>query len=198
MTVRLSPRKLKILLRQPTLEVAQSLLGFHLYSGSGTRVCGGEIVEVEAYRGDVDPASHCYHRRTPRNEIMFQEPGHIYVYMIYGLHYCVNIVTELPDFGAAVLIRAIRPTLGINLMARRRKTKNLKLLCNGPARLCQAMGIDQRLNGTYLHNSDKIWLSPGKLYKPADIATGARIGISKGLDLPWRFYLKDNPWVSRR
>lgn len=154
---------------------------------------GGIIVETEAY-DRTDPASHSYIGPTPRNEIMFGEPAHIYVYRSYGIHWCVNFTCREPGHGAAVLIRALEPTHGIETMRQRRKTDNLRLLCSGPGRLCQALGITRQLNGASL-TAPHLSLLPAQHL--IDVITGPRIGISKAVEVPWRFGLAGSPYLSR-
>jgi DNA-3-methyladenine glycosylase len=158
-------------------------------------------VEVEAYLGELDPASHAWRGRTPRNSAMFLAGGHLYVYFTYGMHYCANVVTEAEGRGRAVLLRALEPAEGVELMRRRRRRGGMGAasedLTNGPARLCGAMGISRRDNGRDLCTSG--------LYIARDIAAGrrepvitaTRIGITRARHHRWRFLLKDNPWVSR-
>ncbi len=154
---------------------------------------GGIIIETEAY-DMADPASHSYAGPTPRNEVMFGEPAHIYVYRSYGIHWCVNFTCRKPGHGAAVLIRALLPTHGIDTMTTRRKTGNVRLLCAGPGRLCQALSITRDLNGTPL-NASRLSLLPAP--HPVEVVTGPRIGISKAVDIPWRFGLANSPYLSR-
>jgi DNA-3-methyladenine glycosylase len=181
---------------RPTEEVARGLLGHILVSdvGGRRRQTAGRIVEVEAYVGPHDPACHAYgHRRTGRTEPLYGAPGTAYVYFTYGMHWCLNAVTEPPGFPAAVLIRALEPIVGVATMrARRRKEP----LCSGPARLCEALGVTGALNGVSLQRG-VLRIVAGKKPKPGDIATGPRIGITQATDWPLRFYLKDSPWVSR-
>lgn len=178
-----------------TLESARALLGSYLVRELDGQLLVGRIVETEAYLSEGDPACHAYKRETPRNRPMFGPPGHAYVYKIYGLHHCVNVVTEPPGRGAAVLIRALEPVQGEGLMRDRRSGS--RDLTNGPGRLCQALGIDVALNGTDL-------TVPGALYllqpptPPTDvIATSPRIGITQGAEFPWRFFYAGNRWVSK-
>lgn len=154
---------------------------------------GGKIVETEAY-DQHDPASHSYTGKTNRNQVMFGDPGHIYVYRSYGIHWCVNFTCRKSGQGAAVLIRAIEPIQGIDIMKGRRKTDNIRLLCSGPGRLCQALNITQELNGHPLQ-SPRISLLPAK--DPVQITAGPRIGISKAIDIPWRFGLAGSAYISR-
>ncbi|MDL2284243.1 DNA-3-methyladenine glycosylase [Oxalobacter sp. OttesenSCG-928-P03] len=154
---------------------------------------GGIIVETEAY-DRTDPASHSYAGPTPRNAVMFDEPACIYVYRSYGIHWCVNFTCREKGHGAAVLIRAIEPTHGIHTMQARRKTENPRLLCAGPGRICQALGITRELNGLPL-DAPHLSLLPAS--HPAKVIAGPRIGISKAVDVPWRFGLAGSPYLSK-
>ena len=182
----------------PTLKLAKRLLGATLTTTIKGKETSGRIVEVEAYHGDTDPACHCFYWRTPRNEVMFWNPGYCYVYFIYGMHYCFNIVSEARDTGAAVLIRAVEPLAGIELMQQRRRSKKEKELTNGPAKLCQALGIDKRFLGEHLLDSKLISITPQKPLATSQIVETTRIGISQGKDLPWRFYDSKSSWISKR
>jgi len=154
---------------------------------------GGIIVESEAY-DQLDPASHSYTGLTARNKAMFGDPAHIYVYRSYGIHWCLNFTCREPGYGSAVLIRAIEPTHGIDIMKKRRKTDNIRLLCAGPGRLCQALGISNKFNGKSLNTS---FFSLSATRNPVEIVKGPRIGISKAVDIPWRFGLAGSPYLSR-
>jgi len=180
---------------RPTAEVARGLLGQILVSdvGGRRRQTAGRIVEVEAYVGPHDPACHAYgHRRTARTEPLYGPPGTAYVYFTYGMHWCLNAVTEPRDYPAAVLIRALEPIAGLETMRRRRGKEPL---CTGPARLCEALGVTGALNGMRLQRG-VLRIVKGTTTKPGDIVTGPRIGITQAADWPLRFYLKDSPWVS--
>lgn len=153
-----------------------------------------KIVETEAY-DQTDAASHSYNGRTPRTDVMFGPAGHLYVYFTYGMHYCCNVVVGEEGYGAAVLIRAVEPLAEYPLLAERRAGKSGVDLTNGPAKLCQALAIDKAMNG---HN---LTVSPLRLIvKPelpdAAVITTQRIGISKAKDVPWRFCIADNPYIS--
>ena len=153
---------------------------------------GGTIVETESYSAD-DPASHSFGmRRSERNRTMFGLPGHAYVYRIYGAHWCVNFVCRV---ASAVLIRALAPTQGIDEMARRRATDRLTLLCSGPGRLCEALGITKGFDGAPLTHAPVSLLAREK--RPS-IVRGLRIGITRGLEAERRFGLKDSPFLSRK
>ena len=169
--------------------VARQLIGATLLIDG----VGGVIVEVEAYDG-LDPASHSFSGTTARNAVMFGPPGRAYVYLSYGIHWCLNFVCREPGHGAGVLIRALEPTHGIEVMTRRRAQTDPRLLCSGPGRLGQALGVTRELNG---HRLDR---APFKL-APATVETrvicGPRIGISKAIDHPWRFGMAGSPYLSR-
>lgn len=169
------------------VELAPKLLGKIIKKGS----CEGIIVETEAYT--TDPASHA-HKPTPRSAPMRETYGHWYVYFTYGMHYCANTTTNKGSTGG-VLIRAVEPIAGIPLMKRRRKTDVLKNLCSGPAKFCQAFGIGARQNRALVAGDFAIYDAPE--LPPEAIGISGRIGITNGTDLPWRFYIKDNPFVSR-
>jgi len=161
-------------------EVAPLLLNKLLVRGP----CVGRIVEVEAYRED-DPASHSYRGRTPRTAVMFGPPGHLYVYFTYGMHYCANVVTGRDGDGAAVLLRGLVPVAGVELMSERRNGR--RDLTDGPAKLCQALAIGPAQNGADLCTAADIGLYDDGTPPPADPRVGPRIGITKAVDLPWRW-----------
>ncbi len=176
---------------RPALEAAPLILGTKLVYDSPKGRVSGLIVEVEAYRAD-DPASHSFRPATARTKALFGPPGTIYIYFIYGVHYCINIVL---GNGQALLIRAVEPQEGIGLMRRHRGLDNIKKLCNGPAKLVQAFGIPKELNGSsFLHGP--LHLEAGKRLPIERIATIPRVGISKATDKLWRFYSTDNSFVS--
>lgn len=184
----------------PTLDglaeaVAPRLLGCWLVRTVGDQQLVGRIVETEAYDQN-DAASHSYRGRTPRTDVMFGPSGRAYVYFTYGMHYCVNVVCGPSGYGSAVLIRAIEPLVGEAAMRRNRGGKTGIELTNGPAKLCQALAIDKTCNGYDLRQP------PLELvFKPplpqAAITQTTRIGISHATDVLWRFYIRDNPYVSR-
>ncbi len=190
-----------------TLEVARQLLGREIVHETASGMMRGRIVEAEAYIGAIDKAAHCYqNKRTPRTEVMFGPPGHAYVYLIYGMYHCFNIVTQAEGEAAAVLIRAVEPIEGMTLMANNRYGKSIgdltkaqvKNLTNGPGKLCAAMGIDKGLNGADLC-SGSFYLTEGN-DEPFEMIISKRINIDyaeEAIDFPWRFYIKDNPHVSR-
>lgn len=166
--------------------VARDLLGTTLLVNGA----GGIVVETEAYDRD-DPAAHSFAGRTVRNAVMFGPPGYAYVYRSYGLHCCLNVVCEP---GAAVLIRALEPVAGIELMRARRRTENARLLCAGPGRVCEALGIDGTFNGFAI--DEEPFLMIGRDKDPAIVAC-ARIGISKAVEVPWRFCIQPSSFLSR-
>ena len=175
-------------------KVAKELLGKMLIHQTPEGITKGIIVETEAYYGDKDPASHAYGgKRTPRNEVMWGPPGYAYVYFTYGMHYMLNVVTGKKNSARAVLIRAVKPIEGIELMKKRRR--DLKNLTNGPARLTQAFGITRKENGADLVNSD-LRIGEGMKAK-FDIVSTTRIGIKEGKSKKLRFYIKDNRFVSK-
>lgn len=186
------------------LTVAKELLGKRFAKVSNNNLMlSGKIVEVEAYDGSVDQAAHTYKGKTPRNEVMFRQGGYLYVYFTYGMYYCCNIVTGNENEGKAVLIRAIEPLEGIVQMAVNRfqkdfiNDKELRNLANGPGKLCMAFGITKEYNGTDL-SGERIFLLDQKKVPEENIISTTRIGISKSVELPWRFYIKNNPYVSHR
>jgi DNA-3-methyladenine glycosylase len=174
----------------PSHLVAQQLIGVTVLVDG----VGGRIVETEAYDRD-DPASHSHTGPTERNAAMFGLPAHAYVYRSYGIHWCLNFVCREAGHGAGVLIRALEPVAGLEVMRERRHTGNDMLLCSGPGKLCQALGVTRALNGAALA------LPPFELAAaPAgiEVVAGPRIGISKAIDVPWRFGLAGSRYVSRR
>jgi DNA-3-methyladenine glycosylase len=179
------------------VSVARRLLGQVVVSELGGRRTAGRIVEVEAYVGPDDPASHAFGaRRTPRCEVMYGPPGRAYVYFTYGMHWCLNAVTEGEGFPAAVPIRALEPLEGLDLMRRRRGDVADAVLCAGPARLCQALGITGKENGAPLQTGRlRILGSPGRSRER--VLVTSRIGVSAGADLPLRFVVAGSPWASR-
>ena len=186
---------------RPTLRVARELLGKYLVRQNGDQRLVGRIVETEAYRGEKDPASHAYRGMTKRNEVMFRKGGHLYVYFTYGMHFCANVVTGRVGKGRAVLLRAIEPVAGIEAM-RKRRTRSLAgrsdvNLTNGPAKLCEALGIARRQNGVDLLGSE-IWIAENRTVVPR-IRRGvsSRIGVTEGRKHKWRFYVMGNPFVSK-
>jgi DNA-3-methyladenine glycosylase len=183
-------------LRKGSIIGAQALLGWELVRETEEGHVSGYIVETEAYHQD-DPASHTYKGKTIRNSAMFGPAGTIYVYFTYGMHHCVNIVSGKEGVGEGILVRALQPKDGIELMKQRRNTEQIGQLTNGPAKLVQALGITPLHNATIIGKGD-LHLKPGLVVQPKDIAVGTRIGISKAADELRRFYLKDNQFVSQK
>ena len=175
----------------PSVEVARALIGASVFVAG----VGGRIVETEAY-DESEPASHTFAGRTPRNAAMFGSPGRAYVYRSYGLHWCLNFVCMPTGHGAGVLIRALEPTHGIDVMRERRGLQDQRLLCSGPGRLCQALGVTHALNGLRL-DRQPFRLAPRSDAAAPVVASGARIGISKSRELAWRFGLAGSPFLSR-
>jgi DNA-3-methyladenine glycosylase len=183
--------------RRPAPEVAPELLGRQVVRRleDGVRLAG-RIVEVEAYEPD-DPACHAYRGPTPRNAVMFGPPGHLYVYFTYGNHWMANIVTRGKGEGSAVLLRGLEPLHGLERMRRARGREHPTDLCSGPGKLCQAMAIDRALNGADLVRGDEVWLERGSPVEPDQITSGRRVGITVGLDRPWRSFVTGDRFVSR-
>ena len=170
-------------------EVAPDLIGVTLLVGG----IGGRIVEVEAYH-HTEPAAHSYRGETERNAVMFGPPGYVYVYRSYGLHWCVNFVCEPVGSASAVLIRAIEPTTGLATMRRRRGFSDERLLCSGPGRVCEALGITHKANGLALD------APPFELFartETVEVISGPRIGLTKAVELPWRYGLKGSRFLSK-
>jgi DNA-3-methyladenine glycosylase len=167
-------------------------------------VCGdrmGRIVEVEAYRGRGDPGSHAYRGLTPRNRTMFGPPGHLYVYFTYGMHWCANAVCGDEGIGTAVLLRAVSPLAGLERMrtARGPAARRDRDLCSGPAKLCQAFGIDGAFDGADVVTGDRgVLIGDDGVPPPRRPANSTRIGLTAGAEHPWRWYLGGDPNVSRR
>jgi len=182
---------------RPSPEVGPDLLGRTLVRrvDDGTLLTA-RIVEAEAYQED-DPASHSYRGRTNRTEVMFGPAGHVYVYFTYGMHHCMNVVTGSTGEGSAVLLRAAEPLEGLEEMARRRGTNDPRMLCSGPGRLCQALGIDRAENGLDLVRGRQLWLLEGTPVPPSMISVGSRVGITSGTERPWRFSVREDRFVSR-
>lgn len=181
------------ILRQGALQAAPLLLGWKLVSVSPEGRTAGYIVETEAYTME-DPASHAHGGRRQRNAALFEAAGTMYVYFTYGMHYCFNLVTGPKNHGQGVLVRALEPVEGLEIMKRRRGIDNLRLLTNGPAKITQAMGLGKDLAGKRLFVSS-VSLEYG--FTPQKIIQTTRVGISKAVDQPWRFYCAGNPFVSK-
>ena len=171
-------------------EVARDLLGCVVHHGD----TAGRIVEVESYHQE-EPACHAYGGLTPRTEVLFGPPGNAYVYRSYGIHALLNAVSEEEGVGAAVLIRALEPVEGVDLMRERRGLEPLAVLCSGPGKLTQALGIGLELNGTPLTGAGPIDIEPRT--REPDVVRGVRIGITKAANLPWRFVDANSRHVSR-
>lgn len=175
--------------------MAPELLNMVLVRQTPEGAVRGRIVEVEAYTGESDPGSHAFRGPTPRNAVMFGPPGHVYVYISYGTHFCMNVVTDPTGVAGAVLLRALEPLSGIEIMEVNRGGRPLVELCNGPGKLCQAFGITLAENGADLEGSG-MWIEDDRAGS-FGVGTSARVGLSRGRDLPLRFYLPGNPYVSR-
>jgi DNA-3-methyladenine glycosylase len=169
--------------------VAPDLIGATLLVANS----GGIIVEVEAYH-HTEPAAHSFRGRTERNAVMFGPPGFVYVYRSYGIHWCLNFVCEPEGSASAVLIRALEPSHGLATMRRRRGLADVRLLCSGPGRLCEALGITNAHNGLALDQPPFRLLARGK---EVEIVNGPRIGLTKAIELPWRYGLKGSRFLSR-
>jgi DNA-3-methyladenine glycosylase len=189
----------------PTLTVAKLLIGAKIIRYIGENIITGYIVETEAYLQN-DPACHAvrvlpdgttYHKKTMRNEKMFGTPGTAYVYFTYGNHYMLNVVTQPEGIPEAVLIRAIEPISGFEIMKKERNTQNVVNLCNGPGKLTQAFLIDKSLNGHSCFENPLI-ICKGLDIKENEIHETQRIGITNAIDKKWRFYLKDSKFISRK
>ena len=173
-------------------EVARDLIGCRLAIGP----TAGIIVETEAYEAS-DPACHAYVGRTARNEVLFGPPGHAYVYLSYGIHSLLNFVTEPEGTASAVLIRALEPTEGIDLMRERRGQERIETLCSGPGKLAEALGIDLSVNGADLFKPPFELSEPAGEWATVDVVRGPRIGITKAAELPWRYSVSGSRYVSR-
>jgi DNA-3-methyladenine glycosylase len=182
--------------------VAPRLLGHWLIRNSPAGPCGGPIVEVEAYHED-DPASHAFGGETPRNRAMYGPPGRAYVYLIYGFHFCVNVVCRPPGRAEAVLIRAIEAEVGVDVLRQNREAATTLALTNGPGKLCAALAIDRRLDGVDLcDNSAPLFIAKNPHLAQfrrhsGPLAVSARIGLTKAASYPLRFYLGGSPFISR-
>ena len=170
-------------------KVAPDLIGATLLVNG----VGGIIVEVEAYH-HTDPAAHSFNGPTPRNLVMFGPPGFLYVYRSYGIHWCMNFVCEKESSASAVMVRAIEPTFGVAAMRRRRGVHDERNLCSGSGKVCEALGVSDKLNGKALDQSPiEIFARTSK----PEIVTGIRIGITKAVELPWRYGLKGSKFMSK-
>jgi DNA-3-methyladenine glycosylase len=194
--VKLGRRLPRSFFGRPSTEVAPDLLGRVLVRilPDGVRL-SATIVETEAY-GEGDPASHAFRGRTPRNAVMFGPPGHLYVYFTYGMHFCMNVVTESEGRGSAVLLRAAEPLQGHQTMAERRGTSEVRRLCAGPARWTQAFGIAREQNGADLVRGREVYLLEGEPVPRSEIRITTRVGVNVGVERPWRFLVAESPFVS--
>jgi DNA-3-methyladenine glycosylase len=188
--------------RQDTVAVARALLGCVLWRRIGRTLLAARLVETEAYLGANDMASHARRGlRSARNESMYLEGGHAYVYFTYGMHWCMNVVTGEADIAEAVLLRAAEPLRGIEAMRKRRpKAKRDRDLTNGPGKLCAAMSVDENLDGAPL-DSHLLWLEQGERVPEEQIAISPRVGVDYAGDAAWwplRFYVQGSEYVSRR
>jgi DNA-3-methyladenine glycosylase len=189
-------------LEEDVNQLATALLGKQLFTMIDGELTGGTIVETEAYKGVNDKASHAYGGRfTNRTKTMYEAGGVAYVYLCYGIHSLFNVVTAAADTPHAVLIRGLEPTVGLEIMLRRRNMSALKPnLTSGPGALAKALGIDRTLNGKDLAG-EEIWLEDNQIYyKPEEIVAAPRVGVAYAADhalLPWRYYLKGNKFVSK-
>lgn len=185
------------------LLVAEDLLGKILVKKDKDIVLSGIIVEVEAYDGEIDEAAHTFIGKTRRNEIMFGEGGFFYVYFTYGAHFCCNVVTGMEGKGTAVLIRAVEPLEGIEIMIKNRYGREIKSekekfnLTSGPGKVCQAFSITKEHYGIDL-TGDEIFILNNKKVQADEIGVSQRIGIKKSVRLPWRFFIKNNSYISRK
>lgn len=180
---------------RPVLDVARDLLGRDLCVESPQGTVVVRLSEVEAYRGADDMGSHAYRGRTNRNDVMFGDAGFVYVYFTYGLHFCMNLVCQAPGEAAAVLLRAGRVIGGAEIAASRRPGSSVRDLARGPARLTKALGIDGSLNGADLVRGP-IRVLPGEPVDDDRVRTGPRVGVARGGDLPWRYWIEGDPSVS--
>jgi DNA-3-methyladenine glycosylase len=176
---------------RPALALARELIGRLLVRELNGRLLIGRVVEAEAY-GPDDPASHSFRGPTRRNASMFGSPGHAYVYVSHGIHHCLNAVAEPPS---AVLLRALEPIEGLDEMHRRRRTDRERLLCAGPGRLCEALGIGTNLDGHDLTRGEGLWIARGR--RAHDVVVTPRIGLNVAVEWPWRFVLAGSPFASR-
>ena len=187
---------------RPTRQLAQALLGCRLVRRWHGQQLSGLIVEAEAYIGETDLACHARAGRTPRNAVMYGKPGLAYVYFTYGMHWMLNVVSEAEHFPAAVLIRALEPQDGLDLMQQHRLVSRPIELCRGPGKLTQALRIDRTLNGVDLCNRHgDLWIETGVPMPARSMRRGPRVGLGNTPEpwksKPWRYWVKDNPYVSK-
>ncbi len=194
---------------RPTLDVAKDLLGKNLVHRVDGEKLVGKIVEAEAYIGPIDKAAHSYYKKTKRNEVMFGPPGHAYVYRIYGVYNCMNTITQKEGEGTGVLIRAVEPVENIEIMAHNRygmsiedlEKRQILNLTNGPGKLCIAMGITNKNNNGMDLCGDTLWIEEAAEDETFEIIEATRVNIDyaeEAIHFPWRFYIKDNPFVSKK
>lgn len=181
-----------------TAKVARALLGKGLLVRHGKTTMLARIVETEAYLGDTDPASHAFRGPTPRNRSMFETGGTCYVYLSYGINFCMNVSTKASGIGEAVLFRAAEPVLGVGAMQQRRKVAKINQLMNGPGKLTQALGIDLGFNGLRFDRQNLQLLDLGQNLPTRAIGRSPRIGISVAKEELLRFFIKDSEWLSRK
>lgn len=181
---------------RPTLDVARDLIGKYLVFKTGGKVLSARLVEVEAYIGENDPACHAAVGRTDRNDIMYGPGGYSYVYFIYGMYHCLNVVTENEGFPAAVLIRGAEPVEGVEIMLSQFDNKKNNGLTSGPGKLCKAFGLSREHNGLDLVGD--ILFIEDRGFRPARIENSSRIGIKKAIEKKWRFYEAGSNYVSIR
>jgi len=180
---------------RPAVEVARDLLGKTFVRRLGSTILSGRVVETEAYRGESDPGSHAFRGLSPRTQVMFGPPGRLYVYFAYGMHFCANVVTEEEGVAGAVLLRALEPLSGLELMERRRGRGKPIELCSGPAKLCSAFGISRSDNGATLLGRE--FSIEDDQFEVGEVLSSTRVGLTNGKSLPLRFYIVGNPYVSK-
>lgn len=190
-----SSRLSRLFFSRYTPEVARALIGAKLVRVVDGRRLSGVVVETEAYRGARDPASHAYRGETPRNSVMFGPAGHAYVYFAMGMHHCLNVTTESDGTPAAVLLRAVQPVEGIEMMVASRGLKDQTRLASGPGNLTKAFKIDRSLNGEDVTLSEGLFFEPGRAKGAVGVST--RVGVSVGKGRKWRYFLEGSPHVSR-
>ncbi|MEY4670025.1 MAG: hypothetical protein RL518_2724 [Pseudomonadota bacterium] len=178
--------------------LARRLLGCRLVTMVRGVRASGLIVEVEAYLGVGDPACHAARGMTRRNAVMFKDAGHCYVYFIYGMYHCVNVVSDPEGIGSGILIRAVEPSEGIAVMRRRRRGADIGNLARGPGKVCQSFAISSSFSGEHFATSRRIWIEPFLEYATSEVGVSGRVGISAGADMPLRLFVRGSPWVSGR
>lgn len=192
----LAPLPLEFYQRE-TVDVAKALLGKVIIHKSGSQLLSGRIVEVEAYGGKEDPASHAHRSKTSRNSVMFGRPGCAYIYFIYGNHHCLNVVAHDIGVPGAALIRALEPVDGIALMKKNRGIQDPRHLMAGPGRLTKALSIGIKMNGIDFTRSRRLFIVEDENYEEINIDSSPRIGIRVGIDRAWRFSVRGNQFISR-